>query len=51
MCIRDSMNNNSAASSSIYIDDVDLDTFHPHNTVLKSGTKLILGPGVKVVIE
>ena len=45
------MNNNSAASSSIYIDDVSLDTFNPHNTVLKSGTKLILGTGLKVIIK
>lgn len=45
------MNNNSAASSSIYIDDVDLDTVSPHNAVLGSGMKLILGPGVKVIIK
>ena len=45
------MNNNSAASSSIYIDDVDLDTFHPHNTVLKSGLTVILGSGVKLIFK
>ena len=42
---------NSAASSSIYFDDVSIDLVSKHKTILKSGVKLILKPGMKKIIK
>jgi len=42
---------NSAASSSVYFDDVSITLASGHNVILKPGVKLILKPGVKEIIK
>ena len=46
-----SLSNNSAASSSIYLDDVSIILAGGHKTILKSGVKVILKSGVKIIME